>query len=850
MEKWQKTLAATIAASIALSCFLAGCKKSESSKDTTKKTGKTTSVSETEEPTDTEPSETSDTSIDLSEFQFTEDNYPVLDGSTSTKPLATAVTSIMLGIPRSEADKKLEFHKTSQSFRYLMDGNADMLICAQPADSVFELMEEENFEYEMEAFSAEALVFVVNTSNPVESLTTEQIQKIYTGEITNWKEVGGEDKEIVAVQRNKEAGSQVMMEKLVMGDLEMMEAPLELMPGDMSGLIQVVKSFDNSAGAIGYTPYYYATNMKMADGLKIIKVDDVMPDNETIASGEYPFRTSYFVVIPKSTPDDAPSRILFNWILGEDGQKLVEMEGYVPAASSSVPKNTVEVVADWTVYQPAEAADSVFTRLKDEEIADFIPSSDYGRIYPFTGSLKEGYWSWSTKRGFFDQNGRIICDPVYDSIWALNSDMYIVYQYAVTDDPSEQEKFIGVISSDGSHYTGMKYCDYILHSDGSISLVEKTSDGIKVYPYGSADGSVGSPRSYKMTTDGVNIFTFLSLNKIIDDRYLVFYDDEGCDVTVYDGTTGNKVSFGDNTGITDCCGEILVGYDISGDFSGTKLFDIHGNEIKKQIDYVTSLDDDTILFYLPDGSGWEIADANGNEIKTLTDLNHEINEFHRKPDCFVAMKSDSVEIYDLHLNLTKTVKLKGAYNYSLASAENENYFYRFSDSFKTDLYAYHISNGKTSIINLNTEESTTIDGAYGVCVLPDRLLLSTYDYGDENMKKWLLLDAKDYHKITEGEGETNVYEDMKDHTYYMAVGKEFWSDTLSIVDIATGEVVWESLPNPRSDVLFVDSIYDGKLIYTTNHNYSSYEVACSSTNMIDKDGNVIFLFNTVYLPGD
>jgi phosphate transport system substrate-binding protein len=285
-------------------------------------------VTTTTEATTEATTTTAETKNDL--FEFTKANYPVIDGSTSTKPMATAITSVLLGISRDEADSMLTFHKTTESFRYLISGEANLLICAQPADSIFDMMKQEKFEYEMEPFASEALVFVVNQSNPVESLTTEQIQKIYTGEITNWKEVGGEDRKIMPIQRNKEAGSQVMMEKYVMKDLTMMEAPTEMVVGDMGGLIEAVKSFDNSADAIGYTPYYYATQMKMADGLKIIKVDDVMPAKESIQKGEYPFRTSYYVVINKDAKEDSPERILFNWVLGEDGQKLAEMEGYVP----------------------------------------------------------------------------------------------------------------------------------------------------------------------------------------------------------------------------------------------------------------------------------------------------------------------------------------------------------------------------------------------------------------------------------------------------------------------------------------------------------------------------------------
>ena len=195
----KKTIAALLVAAMMIPTASCGKKKTSSEGTVTE----TESISSTTEPSESKDTSTSDKEVTdptsapdpgLSEFAFTKDNYPVIDGSTSTRPMAAAITSVMLGISREEADKMLEFHKTSASFEFLRNGSADMLICAQPADSIVEELERKNFKYTMEPFAAEALVFVVNTQNPVESLTTEQIQKIYTGEIKNWKEVGGEDK--------------------------------------------------------------------------------------------------------------------------------------------------------------------------------------------------------------------------------------------------------------------------------------------------------------------------------------------------------------------------------------------------------------------------------------------------------------------------------------------------------------------------------------------------------------------------------------------------------------------------------------------------------------------------------
>ncbi len=262
-------------------------------------------------------------------LSFTRENFPRLDGSTSTAPLAAAIAAVLLGESEEEVADLIDFSRTTQSYRELMAGNADLVIAAEPAASVFDEMAEAGFEYELEPFATDALVFMVNENNPVDSLTLEELRGIYSGEITNWSEVGGEDMEIVPFQRNSESGSQVLMEKLVMDGAELMEPPEGYMLGAMGALIDAVKSYDNSANALGYTVYYYANDMRMAEGLKLLKIDGVEPDAETIRSGEYPFLNPYYLAMSAAEPEDSMTRVLFDWILGPDGQRLVDMQGYV-----------------------------------------------------------------------------------------------------------------------------------------------------------------------------------------------------------------------------------------------------------------------------------------------------------------------------------------------------------------------------------------------------------------------------------------------------------------------------------------------------------------------------------------
>ena len=300
--------------------LLAGCE-----------TGPQPGAASTEQPgaasTQTEPP--ASTAEPVPEFRFTRENFPRLDGSTACLPMAEAICSVLLGESREEVQDLIHFNRTTQSFRNLMGGECDLLLAGQPNAAVFDEMEEQGFAYDLEQLGTDALVFLVNENNPVESVSTEQLRGIYTGQITNWKELGGEDVPIIPLQRNEGAGSQALMKKLVMGDTPLMEAPKEFIPGSMGELMDTVKSYDGSANAIGYSVYYYAHDMEMARGLKLLKVDGVEPSKQTIRSGEYPHLNAYYCVIAHDTPADSPIRILYDWLVTEDGRRLLESEGYV-----------------------------------------------------------------------------------------------------------------------------------------------------------------------------------------------------------------------------------------------------------------------------------------------------------------------------------------------------------------------------------------------------------------------------------------------------------------------------------------------------------------------------------------
>ena len=330
MSTKKRALAAILAALMCLSLAACGNRIPQTDPDPEPNTASDPeTVTEPEEKTVSLPEPETPPEPEPEIFIFTRENFPRLDGSTSTAPIAEAVCSVLLGETREAVSDLVKFSKTTNAYYNLLWGNADILIVGEPNEEVLAEKESMGYEWEQTPFATDAFVFVVNEDNPVDSITVDEAKRIYTGEITNWKELGGEDREIIPFQRNSDAGSQTLMEKLVMQGTPMMEAPTGYIVDTMGQLMEAVKSYDGSPGAIGYTVYYYAEEMKMAQGLKILKLEGVEPNPETIRSGEYPLLNPKYVVIPADAAEDSPNRIMYNWLLGEEGQRLVAHEGYV-----------------------------------------------------------------------------------------------------------------------------------------------------------------------------------------------------------------------------------------------------------------------------------------------------------------------------------------------------------------------------------------------------------------------------------------------------------------------------------------------------------------------------------------
>ena len=233
------------------------------------------------------------------------------------------------------AQSAVNTNTTAQAWRNLglyggNSGDAVKLIIAYEApESVKEELAESGDPLDQKALGRDALVFIVNEANPVKSLTQQQLRDIYAGKITNWKEVGGRDQEIVAFQRREDSGSQTLFQKLLIQGGPLMEAPTELAPTAMGELVDSIAEYNNSANAIGFSVYYYIDQMYSKPGLRLLAVDGVTPSNETIADQSYPLCNEFYAAILQDSAADSPERRIYEWLSTDAGRSCIEHSGYV-----------------------------------------------------------------------------------------------------------------------------------------------------------------------------------------------------------------------------------------------------------------------------------------------------------------------------------------------------------------------------------------------------------------------------------------------------------------------------------------------------------------------------------------
>lgn len=260
---------------------------------------------------------------------FTSDTYPRVDGATAAIPFGKLLIKELAGASKRKANK-VRFSTTHDAYVNLIEKRADIIFVAGPSDEELKLAEQNNVKLKLTPLGRDAFIFLVHKDNPVNSLTVKQVQDIYSGSITNWKQVGGEDNEILAYQREKNSGSQTFMENKVMKGINFAEAPTEKKPDSMGGLIDAVADYKNAKNSVGYSFYYFANEMHKKESVKFLSIEGIECNKENITSKKYPFTAVLYAVTREGEDADSSANKMLQWILGEEGTQAIEEGGFVP----------------------------------------------------------------------------------------------------------------------------------------------------------------------------------------------------------------------------------------------------------------------------------------------------------------------------------------------------------------------------------------------------------------------------------------------------------------------------------------------------------------------------------------
>lgn len=171
---------------------------------------------------------------------------------------------------------------------------------------------------------------VVNKDVKVDSLTKTEIQSIFTGKITNWKEVGGQDLKIQVINRGKSSGTRSTFIKNIMD--EKSEAEGLGTTQDSSGAVQ--KAVETTEGAISYLALSYFVNEEAQQGMNLLKINEIEANTESITKGKYPFWSYEHMYTKEKT--NGLTKAFLEYIVSDEVKPVIKNKGYIPVSDMEI----------------------------------------------------------------------------------------------------------------------------------------------------------------------------------------------------------------------------------------------------------------------------------------------------------------------------------------------------------------------------------------------------------------------------------------------------------------------------------------------------------------------------------
>lgn len=234
------------------------------------------------------------------------------DGSTSMEKVIGVLSE---SYSAKHENVKITYNPTGSSagISAVSEGRCDIGLSSRA------LKDEEAQTLDAAVLCYDGISVIVNTENKIDDLTVAEIADIYTGKITNWSELGGDDLPIVCIGREAASGTRDGFES-VTGTKESCVYAQELTStGDV---IQTVSSNPNAIG--------YASTASVKDTVKTVSVEGVMPTNDTILDGSYKISRAFYFVTPKDKKLSADAQKFFDFCMSSEADEYIVSAGAVP----------------------------------------------------------------------------------------------------------------------------------------------------------------------------------------------------------------------------------------------------------------------------------------------------------------------------------------------------------------------------------------------------------------------------------------------------------------------------------------------------------------------------------------
>ncbi|MDR3259970.1 MAG: substrate-binding domain-containing protein [Fusobacteriaceae bacterium] len=265
-----------------------------------------------------------------SSFKITKD-IPIVDGAKALFPVYFAFVDAVYpdNIGKlNEENSPLRYNNTPKGYEYLAQKKIDIFFGVYPNEEQIKYaVDENNTNFVFNEIGRDGFIFFVNKNNPVNSLTPDQIRDIYSGKIKNWKDVGGNDGEIIAYQRNEGSGSQSALRRFMNG-IKIIDGPSDRVFDFMNGIISEFSDYKNSKNAIGFSFRYYAQEMVKNYDIKLLSINGIAPTADNIKTAKYPLIDSFYAVTYEGNKNPNVKKFI-DWVLSVEGQYIIEKTGYV-----------------------------------------------------------------------------------------------------------------------------------------------------------------------------------------------------------------------------------------------------------------------------------------------------------------------------------------------------------------------------------------------------------------------------------------------------------------------------------------------------------------------------------------